>query len=157
MPVRTAVYFQDACYQHQFIRSNDLSTIVERPERLRALNVGLSAAIARIEGASAIAPNGLSHGIVKSEDDDIAQALKQLDLTQDVQVKVVDIVKSRASLNLLDHKAVKYVHGDVDGDVYLENIIKWAKESTEKIKAEGSEIPTGLPQGDLVCYSTLLN
>ena len=30
---RTAIFLQDACYQHRFIRSTDLSLIVERPER----------------------------------------------------------------------------------------------------------------------------
>ena len=48
---KTAILIQDACYQHRYIRSKDLSAIVERPERIRAVKVGLSAAIARIEEA----------------------------------------------------------------------------------------------------------
>ena len=43
----------------------------------------------------------------------------------------------------------------VDGDVYLENLVKWAKESSEKVKGGESEIPSELPQGDL--YRTWLN
>ena len=124
---------------------------MERPERLRALNVGISAAIARIEAASSsTTADGPANGVNSSTDDDLTNALQNLDLTQGTKVKVVDIIKSQASSNLLNNKAIKYVHGDIDGDVYLENIIKWARESVEKIKQEGSEIPAGLPQGDLV-------
>jgi histone deacetylase HOS3 len=44
---------------------------------------------------------------------------------------------------------VKYVHGDVDGDVYLKKLGEWARQSAEKISNGQSEIPSGLPQGDL--------
>ena len=45
----TAIYLQDECYKHKYIRSKDVSTIVERPERIRALKMGIGAAIARLE------------------------------------------------------------------------------------------------------------
>ena len=58
-PPTTAVYLQDACYQHRYIRSKDLSNIVERPERLRAVKVGPAAAIARLE--EVLVPLSSSH------------------------------------------------------------------------------------------------
>jgi histone deacetylase HOS3 len=61
----------------------------------------------------------------------------------------VSIVRSSASVDILSHPAVKYVHGDIDGDVYLENLVRWIRESKDKIDNEGSEIPENLSQGDL--------
>ncbi|THH11713.1 hypothetical protein EW145_g471 [Phellinidium pouzarii] len=72
-----------------------------------------------------------------------------MDLVQDVRVDVVDIIKSTSSVDVLNNEAVKFVHGDIEGDVYLKNLVKWARESMEKIKAGESEIPTHLSQGDL--------
>ncbi|GAA5873089.1 hypothetical protein JCM3774_000337 [Rhodotorula dairenensis] len=46
---RTACLFQKACTQHRYIRTSDASTIVERPERIRAVKVGVAAAWARLE------------------------------------------------------------------------------------------------------------
>ena len=43
------VYFQPACSQHKYIRHADSSHIFERPERLRAVMVGVAAAVARCE------------------------------------------------------------------------------------------------------------
>src|SRR5258706_12820797 len=47
----TAIYLQDECYKHKYIRSKDVSAIVERPERLRVLKMGIAAAIARLEAS----------------------------------------------------------------------------------------------------------
>jgi histone deacetylase HOS3 len=44
-----AVFLQNICFQHHFIRSRDTSAIIEKPERLRAVNVGLAVAIAHLE------------------------------------------------------------------------------------------------------------
>jgi len=43
------VFLQERCAKHRYIRSKDTSTIVERPERLRAIHLGLAAAVARVE------------------------------------------------------------------------------------------------------------
>lgn len=59
------------------------------------------------------------------------------------------IIQSHATVDLSDHAAVKYIHGDIDGDVYIEKLTNWAKESWEKVQAGGSEIPPHLSQGDL--------
>ena len=152
----TTVFFQDDCYKHRFIRSGDISLIVERPERLRAIKLGLAAGIACVE------ENNKSHNSsydTKTASDsttstDLVAALQDLDLLGGIQSDIVKVVKSTGSISLLHNEAIKFVHGDIDGDVYLENLTKWAKESTEKIKAGESEIPSHFAQGDL--YRELL-
>ena len=84
---RTAVFLQKACLQHRYIRSRDNSNIVERPERLRAVNIGLAAAIARLEEhlpspppASGDTP---AQGSTKQEEDaeELTKALGKLQLS----------------------------------------------------------------------------
>ncbi|KAL5508281.1 HOS3 [Sanghuangporus vaninii] len=156
----TAIFLQDACYLHRFIRSADLSLIVERPERLRALKIGFSAAIARLEeGVTVDAKRETELTDVLNGNDtenELAAALEKLDILQDNRVNIVDIIISSATVNILDNKAVKFVHGDIDGDVYLESLVKWTKECMNKIKEGGSEIPEHLSQGDLyLCPESL--
>ena len=67
----------------------------------------------------------------------------------------VQVVRSSAKVGILDHRGMKYIHGDVvDGDVYLKHLVEWARQSAEKISNGQSEIPDGLSQGDL--YSQVL-
>jgi histone deacetylase HOS3 len=62
----------------------------------------------------------------------------------------VPVVRSSAKVHILNHRAVKYIHGEVvDGDVYLKHLVEWACQSAEKISNGQSEIPDGLSQGDL--------
>ncbi|KAJ7456771.1 Arginase/deacetylase [Mycena galericulata] len=142
-----AIFLQDACFQHRYIRSRDTSTIVERPERLRAVTVGLAAAISRLEGVAAAGK--------PADPDDLAAQLGRLNIesASGDTLKRTDppvlIVQSSASVDILGHPAVKYVHGDVDGDVYLENLVGWMKDSKDKIEKGESEIPPNLSQGDL--------
>jgi histone deacetylase HOS3 len=135
------VYLQEECLKHRFIRSRDTSTIVERPERLRALAVGLAGAIARLELASP------SPSKSAENPDELAAALERMDLS--TASSVLCTVKSTARVDLLNHAAVKFVHGDIDGDVYLEKLISLAKGSADKVASGESEIPEGLSQGDL--------
>jgi len=148
-----AVFLQDACYQHHYIRSRDTSAIVERPERLRAVTIGLAAAIAHLEDALPQAStSGPLEGSKDLVTDNLTAALDRMDLALDPlksRQLPVSIVQSSASVDLLDHPAVKFVHGDVNGDIYLENLKDWARDSEEKIVKGGSEIPEGLLQGDL--------
>ncbi|KAG5653747.1 hypothetical protein H0H81_010834 [Sphagnurus paluster] len=155
---RPGIFVQDACYQHQYIRSRDLSAIVERPERLRAVTVGLAAAIARIEAASTSKPQEnasapLPTGEAKPLDaDDLVSAMGRMNMNIITpECSPIAIVRSRASVELLNNPAVKFIHGDLDGDVYLEKLKSWATESLDKIRAGDSEIPEGLAQGDLYC------
>ncbi|KAF7364681.1 Histone deacetylase HOS3 [Mycena venus] len=155
---KPAIFLQDACFQHRYIRSRDLSAIVERPERLRAVTIGLSAAISRLEGSGAVP---LEPPKPKPLDpDDLASQLGRLNIESDNPLRrsdpPVSIVQSSASADILSHPAVKYVHGDIDGDIYLENLVRWIRESKEKIDKGQSEIPENLSQGDLyLCPESL--
>ncbi|KZP17796.1 hypothetical protein FIBSPDRAFT_1046648 [Athelia psychrophila] len=101
----------------------------------------------------------LESTVTKAEPDDnaggLVAALNKLNLaSSDVDPLsppnlAFSVVKSSASVDILRHPAVKFVHGDVDGDVYLENIKAWARDSHDKIAKSESEIPEGLSQGDL--------
>jgi histone deacetylase HOS3 len=71
----------------------------------------------------------------------------------------LNVVQSGATVDILNHPAVKFIHGDVERDVYLENLVSWVKNSQEKISAGGVEIPDDLSPTDLYCddQPTLLN
>ena len=137
------IFLQNACFAHRYIRSRDTSAIVERPERLRAVELGLAAISARFEGV-------LPQTVTAAEPNDLVSALEQMTLGTGPS-KAIPIVNSSASVNILQHPAVKFVHGDIDGDVYLQNLQRWAKDSLDKITKGDSEIPEGLSQGDLYC------
>jgi|SRR5882762_5089800 histone deacetylase HOS3 len=154
----TAIFLQDVCLLHRFIRSRDTSAIVEKPERMRAVNIGLAAAMAHLEESFAstlIQSAGSPILSTASTSDDLAAALGRMNLaTKDVdplefQSSPISVVKSVASADMLNHAAVKFIHGDVDGDIYLENLKRWARDSHGEILKGGSEIPEGLSQGDL--------
>jgi histone deacetylase HOS3 len=160
----TTIFLQDACTQHRYIRTKDASHIFERPERLRAVKIGLCAAISRLEEESSlpVATGATRAAAARTEDSDadsLVEAIENLRLEQDPAELAlpkglpVQVVQSSAKVDILNHPAVKFVHGDVDGDVYLEKLVEWARHSAEKISNGESEIPSGLPQGDL--YSKL--
>lgn len=46
---KTAVIFQEACNRHVYSRNADIGSIVERPERIRAVKKGVAVALARLE------------------------------------------------------------------------------------------------------------
>ncbi|KAG1735207.1 arginase deacetylase [Suillus lakei] len=151
------IYLQDDCLRHRFIRSRDTSNVVERPERLRAVKIGLAAAIARIEEAEG-APKPSDVKI--SVEDELAAALGKMDIaTTDgglIRARSISVTRSSATVDLLDNAAVKYVHGDIDGDVYLQNLKAWARDSEDNITKKGSEMPDGMPPLDLyLCPSSI--
>lgn len=157
---RTTVYIQDDCLKHRYIRTKDFSGVVERPERLRAVKIGLSAAIARAEEAFSNS-NTATKGVTKPKDagerdpsleaDMLAVTLERMQIgrTQEVVTpelqSSVSLTRSKATVDLLNHPAVKYVHGDIDGDVYLENLIAWARDSRNNIAKNGIEFPPEIP------------
>jgi histone deacetylase HOS3 len=153
----TAIFLQDACLQHKYIRTKDSSHIVERPERLRAVKIGLCAAISRLEEALPVATS--ADATAPAEDsgaDLLVEAIENLRLEQQDSAVLplpkglpFQVVRSSAKVDILNHPAVKYIHGDVDGDVYLKRLVEWARQSAEKISNGQSEIPDGLSQGDL--------
>ncbi|BGP36490.1 histone deacetylase [Rhodotorula kratochvilovae] len=123
---RTAVIFQPACALHRYVRNTDIGTIVERPERLRAVKTGVAAAWARLEervvaqGGARWAPPSAQE---ESDADGLDDLLKGLSLTgeagsSDVKGKgrareVVggpfDILDSSA-LMTLDDPALRLIH-----------------------------------------------
>ncbi|KAG2749287.1 Arginase/deacetylase [Suillus brevipes Sb2] len=151
------IYLQDDCLGHRFIRSRDTSSIVERPERLRAVKIGLAAAIARIEEAEgALKPSDANVSV----EDELTAALSKMDIaTSDgglVRARSISVTRSTVTVDLLDNPAVKYVHGDIDGDVYLQNLKAWARDSEDNITKKGSEMPEGMPPLDLyLCPSSI--
>ncbi|KXN84336.1 Histone deacetylase HOS3 [Leucoagaricus sp. SymC.cos] len=152
----TAVFLQDACLQHKYIRSKDKSNVVERPERLRAVNVGISGAIARLESIQVDKLN--RQGTTDGDVGELVDVLGKMRIsTGDTASSVVQIVKSQASVDILNNPAVKFVHGDIERDLYLENLKKWARNSWEEILQGHSEIPQGLAQGDLYLCPESIN
>jgi histone deacetylase HOS3 len=155
----TTIFLQDACLQHKYIRTKDSSHIVERPERLRAVKIGLCAALSRLEESLPVVTSADATAPAEnSEADSLVEAIENLRLEQQDSAVLplpkglpVQVVRSSAKVDILDHPAVKYIHGDLDGDVYLKRLVEWASQSTEKISNGQSEIPDGLPQGDLYC------
>jgi histone deacetylase HOS3 len=113
------------------------------------VTIGLSAAIARLELASPIKLGTNAGGNEFSSDpNDLVAAMNRMNIVLDHD-SPVSIVQSHATLDILDNPAVKFIHGDLDGDVYLEKLKEWAKDSWDKIHKGESEIPMGFSQGDL--------
>ena len=158
---RTAVYLQDLCYRHRYIRSRDNSLVFERPERLRAVKVGLAAALSRLEDL--VTSRSLEVGIPVSDSFDaspsvsdesaLVAALDRMSMNSVYRVDFpklgLNIIQSGATIDILNHPAVKFIHGDIERDTYLENLVSWVKSSQDKISAGDSEIPDGLSPTDL--------
>lgn len=158
------LFIQPACLQHKYIRHANSSHIFERPERLRAVLLGVAAAVSRLEEAE----ESLSNSLPKSEADDLSSMLSGLSIQQSfVSPKHLSIVEppraKTAGQVLLHHPALQLAHstpssssalvdgGPIPSSPYLKNLNKWASEALETIKATGCEIPSGLGlnQGDL--------
>ncbi|CAE6403443.1 unnamed protein product [Rhizoctonia solani] len=164
---RLSIHVQPSCSEHRYIRDKDLSTIVERPERLRALAVGIAAAIALNE---ATIPGLSISGDATTGQDDLAITMERLSLQSDENVilstPVARIIRYARPVDaaFLNNPAVRMVHALEEdttpdsGEEYLSQLSRWALESEDRIKAGNSEIPKGegLSQGDLyLCPRTL--
>lgn len=182
----TSVYLQPRCALHRFIRSRDTSAVVERPERLRAVSIGLAAAIARIQkliasgsgsgidgtngqtdgGGNSAAAASVSRVTLQPLDlDDLAGSMAHLSIVVTPPRRTLELPSiphavgvehSEAVVDILNNPAVKFIHGDIDGDVYLEKLSEWVRSSSRKIAEGCSEIPEGYSQGDLYRTSALL-
>ena len=150
------VFLQDACLHHKYIRTRDSSHIVERPERLRAVKIGLCAAISRLEETYPVSTSS-SEDAIGSDPDSLIAAIENLKLDQAQTDSLlpkghpVQLVRSSAKVDILSDSAVKYIHGDVEGDIYLEKLTEWTRNSIDKVSTGQSEIPSELSQGDLYC------
>ncbi|CAE6468283.1 unnamed protein product [Rhizoctonia solani] len=160
---KLSIHIQPSCSEHRYIRDKDLSTIVERPERLRALAVGIAASIALNEAAIPGLPTVTSQ-------DDLVVTMEKLSLqsSEDVifSTGVAKIIRYArpADASFLNNPAVRMIHAleeDTEsgsGEEYISQISRWSLESEDRIKAGESEIPRGegLSQGDLyLCPRTL--
>jgi len=156
------LFIQPACLQHKYIRHPNSSHIFERPERLRAVLLGVAAAVARLEEAEETITKSLSN----PETDDLSNLLSGLSIqssfTQPKHLSIVDPPRPKTTGQvLLHHPALQLAHsppdsalldgGPIPSSTYLKNLHKWASEALETIKNTGCEIPSGLGlnQGDL--------
>ncbi|CAE6337205.1 unnamed protein product [Rhizoctonia solani] len=157
---KLSIHVQPSCSEHRYIRDKDLSTIVERPERLRALAIGIAAGIAINE---ANLPGLSTPGDTVASQDDLAATMEKLSLQSNEDIvlstPVAKIVRYArpADASFLNNPAVRMIHAleedkeSGSGEEYISQLSRWALESEDRIKAGGSEIPKGegLSQGDL--------
>ncbi|SCZ90122.1 BZ3500_MvSof-1268-A1-R1_Chr1-3g01790 [Microbotryum saponariae] len=118
---RTVVIFQEACAGHRFIRSSDVTGIVERPERIRAVKTGVAAAWARLEARN-VAQGGvrwMGNPPATPDSDDVAQNLGDLLNNmniQDLKGKGKEIlggpfdVLQSTSRAAIDDPAIRLIH-----------------------------------------------
>jgi hypothetical protein len=151
-PCHVQLILQEACALHRYLRSSDTSTIVERPERLRAVKMGAAGAWAKLT----------------SPDADVETKLAALTGVNESGILVhgppFDIVRSNATLSLLS-RPFEFIHStpnedpsspdDTSQQSYPLQLLSWIAASAP---ADGkSEVPAHLPQGDLyLCPETQL-
>lgn len=157
MPTR--VFIQPEGAKHVWRRPGtafSLDNIVERPERLRAVNCGLAAGLARLEAIQrAVKPEQ------QDQPDDLVKALEGLALgasaagaENSIGLAQPTVIFSRpAPGGLIRSRAVEFIHhppSDDPTDVrYLDSFVSWVKACEGKWAAGESEIPEELPQLDL--------
>lgn len=161
-----AVVLQPQGLLHRFVRSKDISTIVERPERLRAVAVGVASAAARLETLEqhALAPEVKVENALGDGSDDLAEALGRLGISSSADAGKKESSASKrscqpfsitnsppglASLVGVNHEALRYVHGEASE--YVDKLRSWVADCEERLRAGNSEIPAGFSQGDLYC------
>lgn len=143
------VYMQDACLLHKYIRTRDKSNVYERPERLRAINVGIAAAYARLESTAFLRAenvlDGSGTGATSSSSSTSREKTQEApgSNTHANAAKPFDIVRSAAKLDICSHKPAALIHGDrVDCSVcYARHLKSWCAKSKDEIARCGSEIP----------------
>ncbi|BGP12507.1 hypothetical protein JCM10213_006927 [Rhodosporidiobolus nylandii] len=119
---RLAVLFHPSCLDHRYIRNHDIGTIVERPERLRAVKVGVCGAFARLEEREAA--RGGERWVTQEQgtEEELGELLGKMSLAPGAdeggkgkgrEVKgrgaPFDILETRAVLSL-DDPALRLVH-----------------------------------------------
>lgn len=115
---RTCVILQEACQQHRYARNHDIGTIVERPERIRAVKTGIAAAWARLEARN------VAHGGTRwqrpqagqpapqdaeAELESMMSGLGLKERNKDVIGGPFDVIYSTAVLPV-DDPALQYIH-----------------------------------------------
>ncbi|KAG8678866.1 hypothetical protein FRC09_019458, partial [Ceratobasidium sp. 395] len=162
---KLSIHVQPACAEHRYIRDKDTSTIVERPERLRALALGIAGALAQSDGKFSLG------GTTVVEPEDLAKSIEKITLESGSEQprlsnSFVRIVRHATPLDVsfLNNPAVRMIHAlDEDtaagsGEEYLSQLARWVSDVETRLKSGESEIPDGegLSQGDLyLCPRTL--
>ena len=90
------LFIQPACLQHRYIRHVNSSHIFERPERLRAVLLGVAAAVARLEEAEENVRLLFKHGLSGSGDDDTS-SLRAFKIGDDISNAPSDDISSLLS------------------------------------------------------------
>lgn len=133
------LFIQPACLQHRYIRHANSSHIFERPERLRAVLLGVAAAVARLEEAEAKVAKAINEskvitqameagadrsvstkGLSTAPSEDLSSLLSSLSINSSASVpftspKYIDVVTppvppSRPGDVLLHHPALQLAH-----------------------------------------------
>ncbi|GAA5866398.1 hypothetical protein JCM1840_001303 [Sporobolomyces johnsonii] len=122
---RTFVLLQPACTKHRYLRNHhDLSTIVERPERIRAVKTGVAAAWARLEARDAAGARRWEKPIPREDGDELGELMSGLSLggsaegdrkgkrrANEVRGGPFDVLVSHAQMSV-DADALRRVHGE---------------------------------------------
>lgn len=160
-----SIFLQPACHLHKFNRPSSKlhdSSIVERPERLRAVYLGLATAVARLE-EDARSRSAEAVKAAVADEDDLVKALEGLGLGAPEAAAGPSGVPTLVFAEAPDArgtwgrhaKAVKFVHEpaqEADGaqpERYLDQLRAWADASEQTTKKGGCEIPDGFPKNDL--------
>jgi hypothetical protein len=157
----TKVFIQPEGAKHVFRRPGtafSLDNIVERPQRLRAVNCGLAAGLARLEALQPLIKPEQQQEQQQDQSDDLIKALEGLALgtpalapSSSAQPSIV--FSAPAPSGLIRSKAVEFVHHPPSDDPeevrYLDSLVSWVKTCEGKWAAGESEIPAELPQLDL--------
>ena len=134
MIVPPRIYLQDACLKHKYIQGGDTSH-VERPERLRAVNIGIAALHARLEANHHANPTTP------------AEASGQGQAQATTPPAPLTIIRSAAIVCMIHHSATNYVHhaDPMDNDRCLwRKLREWCKHGLPTVQQEGEETPGGL-------------
>ncbi|GAA5969107.1 hypothetical protein JCM11641_007472 [Rhodosporidiobolus odoratus] len=126
-PPRLLVLFQPECTGHRYVRNADVGTIVERPERIRAVKTGVAAAWARLSSQLLGHVKGTAgdQGARHELDDSMRSlSLGGSKKTREVRTGPFDVLESSALMSL-DDPALKLIHGTSNHASDLEQDAAW--------------------------------
>lgn len=152
-PAETVVILHDACYGHRFSRPRTsrgaLSTIVERPERIKACALGVSAAYVRLgerhqDGAFPIGP-GFSPASLPSVPFQIHKTTRRLSLSSQTVTNVHGVKWMEELKNMCDSAEAKLAASGKE------------LQRPDMDRGPNAEAPHKLHEGDLYLCSESLN
>jgi histone deacetylase HOS3 len=133
------IYLQDSCLKHRYVRTKDMSDVYERPERLRAINIGIASLYAHLEEFNSPSP---SHNAADAE---TKSQGKGVQTNGRLDRPPLTIVRSAATIDMRVHRAALAVHSgeDEDGEGWClaDEIDELCVQTVENIQKTGSEIP----------------